>query len=112
MKSENDFYVGQILYIDRGAKIEEVTISSIRRKYLYLDGYYDRYPIDKQTLTYKNKNYTNDSFILVKDKQEILDKNEKSNLLSLLRVCFDWSGKAKDLSLQDLRKIAEILKIE
>ena len=112
MKTENDFYVGQKLYIDKGKRIEEVTISSIRRKYLYLDGYYDRYPIDKQTLTYKNKNYTNDSFTLVKDKQEILDKNEKSNLLRLLRVCFDWNGIAKDLSLEYLRKIAEILKVE
>jgi hypothetical protein len=112
MKSENDFYVGQKLYIDRGAKIEEVTISSIRRKYLYLDGYYDRYPIDKETLTYKSKDYSNADFNLVKDKQEILDRKEKSNLLSLLRSCFDWNGKAKDLSLQDLRKIAEILKLE
>jgi hypothetical protein len=112
MKTENDFYVGQKLYIDRGKRIEEVTISSIGKKYFYLERYFKRNPIDKETLTYKSKDYSDANFTLVKDKQEILDRKEKSLLIGEIRNCFVWNGKGNNLSLEDLRKISEILKVE
>lgn len=107
--------VGQKLYRERFNRnsptdIQEVTISRIAKKYIYLEGWDERYPVNKETLKYEHKVYSQHNFQLYRDKQEILDRRERSKLLDLLQKHFNhWSGGCSKNSLDQLRQVAEIL---
>ena len=107
-------FVGQVLFrekINRNApsEIVEVTVGKVGKKYFYLTGWEERYPIDKETLKYTDKNYSQSNFQLYRDKQDILDRREKSKLYDLLQKHFNWSGNGSKNTLEQLRKAVEVL---
>ena len=107
-------FVGQVLFrekINRNApsEIVEVTVGKVGEKYFYLTGWEERYPIDKETLKYTDKNYSQSNFQLYRDRQEILDRREKSKLYDLLQKHFNWSGNGSKNTLEQLRKAVEVL---
>ena len=107
-------FVGQVLYRElshRNAptEIKEVVVSKIGKKYLYLTGWEERYPVNKDTLKYEDKNYSQSNFQLYRDKQEILDRKEKHNLLDKLQKHFNWSGNGSRNTLEQLRQAVEVL---
>ena len=105
--------VGQILYreksyINEPTKIEEVTVGKIGKKYFYLTGLEERYPIDKETLRYTDKVYIQNGFQLYLDKQKIIDKNEAATLYTNIQKVFrDYSDNR--LTIEQLRNISDIL---
>lgn len=116
MKNDNypNISIGQILYREKSNRnslfeIEEFEVSKIGKKYFYLKGLGERFPIRKETLTYECKNYTQHNFKLYKTKQEILDNREKYNLINKLRKHLDWTGDHKNNSLDQLRAAATAL---
>jgi hypothetical protein len=109
-----DIFVGQVLYREKlirnnPSEVIEVTVGKVGRKYFYLTGWEQRYPINKETLRYEDKNYSQSSFRLYRDKQEIFDLREKDRLLSELQNHFSWSGKGGKNTLLQLRQAAEVL---
>ena len=107
-------FVGQVLYREKSnrnapSEIVEVTVGKVGKKYFYLTGWEERYPIDKETLKYTDKNYNQRNFQLYKDKQEILDRREKSKLFDVLQKHFNWSGNGSRNTLEQLREVANIL---
>lgn len=107
-------YVGQVLFREKfnrnaPSEIAEVTVGKVGKKYFYLTGWEGRYPIDKETLKYTDKNYNQSDFQLYRDKQEILDRREKSKLYDLLQKHFNWSGNRSKNTLEQLRKAVEVL---
>ena len=107
-------FVGQVLFKEiqrRGdpSEIVEVTVGKIGRKYFYLKGHDERYPVDKETLLHTNKDYSQCNFKLYRSKQEILDKREKKRLVDVLRNHFHWSGNSDANTLEQLQKVVEVL---
>ena len=107
-------FIGQVLFREKfnrnaPSEIVEVTVGKVGKKYFYLTGWEERYPIDKETLKYTDKNYIQSNFQLYRDKQEILDRREKSKLYDLLQKHFNWSGNGSKNSLEQLRKVVEVL---
>lgn len=107
-------FVGQVLYREKSnrnapSEIVEVTVGKVGKKYFYLTGLGERYPIDKETLKYTDKKYSQSNFQLYRDKQEILDRREKSKLLDVLQKHFNWSGNGSRNTLEQLRQVANIL---
>ncbi len=107
-------FVGQVLFREKfnrnaPSEIVEVTVGKVGKKYFYLTGWEERYPIDKETLKYTDKNYSQSNFQLYRDKQDILDRREKSKLYDLLQKHFNWSGNGSKNSLEQLRKVVEVL---
>ena len=86
-----------------------MTVGKVDEKYFYLTGWEERYPIDKETLKYTDKNYSQSNFQLYRDRQEILDRREKSKLYDLLQKHFNWSGNGSKNTLEQLRKAVEVL---
>ena len=109
-----EVFVGQILYREKSyrnepTKIEEVIVGKTGKKYFYLTGWEERYPIDKETLRYTDKVYSQNGFQLYRDKQQILDKNETANLYTNIQKVFrDYSNNNR-LTLEQLRNISDIL---
>lgn len=113
---EKKIEVGQILYKVnnnryKNNEIEEVKVEKIGKKYFHLHGHCGRYPVDKYTLRYTDKHYSQSYFQLYHSKQEILDDMEKSALLNLLYNHFSWSGKSRENTLEQLRGVVEILNL-
>jgi hypothetical protein len=107
-------FVGQVLFREKfnrnaPSEIVEVTVGKVGKKYFYLTGWAERYPIDKETLKYTDKNYSQSNFQLYRDKQEILDRREKSKLFDLLQKHFNWSGNGSKNTLEQLRKVVDVL---
>lgn len=108
--------LGQILYRvfqERNQKrqIREYKVTKIGRTYFYCNDR-DDYPIDKETLTYKDKNYSQSNFTLYTTEQEILDMWERSRLLSEIESYFStFYGKKKDGTLEQFREVCKILGI-
>jgi hypothetical protein len=107
-------FVGQVLYREKSrrnepSEIVEVTVGKVGKKYFYLTGWEERYPISKETLKYEDKNYSQSCFQLHRDKQEILDRKEKSSLLDKLQKHFNWSGNGSRNTLEQLRQAVEVL---
>ena len=107
-------FIGQVLFREKfnrnaPSEIVEVTVGKVGKKYFYLTGWEERYPIDKETLKYTDKNYIQSNFQLYRDKQEILDRREKSKLYDLLQKHFNWSGNGSKNTLEQLRKAVEVL---
>jgi len=62
-------FVGQVLYREKSYRdapsdIVEVTVGKVGKKYFYLTGWEERYPVDKETLQYIDKNYSQSNFQL------------------------------------------------
>ena len=109
--------VGQTLYREyarrgRETEILEVTVGRIGRKYFYLSGRDDTDGYDLETLRYIDKNYSQHSSQLYRTKQEILDRNEKNDLLDMLQKHFNWCGKCKHNTLEQLREVAKAAGID
>jgi hypothetical protein len=109
-------FVGQVLYREKfnrnaPSEIIEVTVGKVGKKYFYLTGWEQRYPIDKETLQYTDKNYNQSNFQLYRDKQEILDRKEKERLTDVLYKHFHWSGNKHENTVEQLRKAVEVLGI-
>ena len=107
-------FVGQVLYLEKQrrnepSEIEEVTVGKIGKKYFYLTRWEKRYPVDKETLQYTDKNYSQDNFQLYRDKQEILDRKERGRLTDILYKHFHWSGNKHKNTLEQLKKAVEVL---
>ena len=107
-------FVGQVLFrekINRNApsEIVEVTVGKVGKKYFYLTGWEETYPVDKETLEYTDKNYSQRNFQLYRDKQEILDRKEKERLTDVLYKHFHWSGNKYKNTLEQLKKAVEVL---
>ena len=114
MKSETTLVtakieVGQTLYkVDKNT-INEVVVEKVGTKYFYLAGYLGRYPINKDTIEYMDKEYTQDNFRLYRSKQEISDLVEIRALKQKLSHYF-YQGRVNN-TLEELRSAVEILKI-
>ena len=107
-------FVGQVLYREKQrrnepSEIEEVTVGKIGKKYFYLTIWEERYPVDKETLQYTDKNYSQNNFQLYRDKQEILDRKERGRLTDILYKHFHWSGNKHKNTLEQLKKAVEVL---
>lgn len=107
-------FVGQVLYREKSirnepSEIVEVTVGKVGKKYFYLNGWEEQYPVDKETLQYTDKNYSQSNFQLYRDKQEILDRREKERLTNILYKHFHWSGDKRKNTLEQLRKAVEVL---
>ena len=107
-------FIGQVLFREKfnrnaPSEIVEVTVGKVGKKCFYLTGWEERYAIDKETLKYTDKNYIQSNFQLYRDKQEILDRREKSKLYDLLQKHFNWSGNGSKNTLEQLRKAVEVL---
>jgi len=111
-------FVGQVLYQEVGSKqylsgIRKLTVESVGKKYFYTKEAGSRYPIDKKTLFYQNKKYPQSTFLLYRDKQVILDRNERTLLINKLRVHFDfWKNNSDKNTLEQLRSAVAVLGIE
>jgi hypothetical protein len=104
---------GQVLYREimnrhRPTEIKEYVVGRVARKYFYLIGM-DKYPIEKDTLQYVNKEYSQLSFNLYRSKQEIYDRISRARVLDAIRRHFDWSGNYGRNTLEQLSKAAEVL---
>ena len=107
-------FVGQVLYREKSTRnepseIDEVTVGKVGKKYFYLTGWEEKYPVDKETLEYTDKNYSQRNFQLYRDKQEILDRKEKERLTDVLYKHFLWSGNKHKNTLEQLKKAVEVL---
>ena len=63
-------FIGQVLFREKfnrnaPSEIVEVTVGKVGKKYFYLTGREERYPIDKETLKYTDKNYIQSNFQLL-----------------------------------------------
>ena len=107
-------FIGQVLYREKSTRNEpseivEETVGKVGKKYFYLTGWEERYPVDKETLEYTDKNYSQSNFQLYRDKQEILDRKEKERLTYVLYKHFHRSGNKHKNTLEQLKKAVEVL---
>lgn len=101
---ENNLTIGQILY---DYKLREFRINKIGNKYFECEDRWGRFVIE--TLKFDCPNYTQNQFQLYVSKQEILDIKERQELVSEIKKIF-WGWGKINLSLEQLRKISEIIK--
>ncbi len=113
-----DVYVGMKLFREmfnsRSHELEairEYAVSKVGQKYFYLTGE-KRYTIDKKTLKYTDKIYSQLNFQLYRTKEEIEEKNEKTELFDEIKKYFDWRKGLGGATLAQLRTIAGILGIK
>lgn len=105
--------IGQILYMGYYTKgqppnVTELTITSIGRKFFYCDGFsVRRYSISE--LKHESESSSN-NIQLYLTSQEIIDRWEKDNRLSLIRKQFSSYGSVH-YTLEQLTKVCEILNI-
>lgn len=106
--------VGQKVWVDPSKSFRnskepyEATVSKVGRKYFELeDGFREKYDLEngRQVL---DSSYVKKVYLTF---QEITDKHERDKLYSTLRAKFSDYGTPK-YSLEQLRKVAEILNIE
>lgn len=107
--------VGQTLYKEVNYRndapyIKPVTITSIGRKYFYVDSD-ERQPIDINSLKYTDKNYSQHNFTLKLTENEILESWEHKKLLEKLRKIFSHYSSPK-LTLDQLKQIDKIIAYE
>lgn len=109
-------FVGQVLYREKSirngpSEIQEVTVSKIGKKYFYLTGAGEQFPINIKTLEFTDKIYSQFNFKLYRSKQEILDIKEKSVLRYKLQQHFNLFGNCSKNTLEQLRQAVEVLGI-
>lgn len=100
--------IGDKLYraLSKGDIVEH-TVTSVGRKYLYLDNS-SRYPVDKDTLMYVSANYSQMNRQYYKTKEEIELIYEYSDLLSGIRNALGAYGNPK-IPIEKLRAINAII---
>jgi hypothetical protein len=97
----------EIHYRNDAPYIKQVKITSIGRKYFYVDSD-ERHPIEINSMTYTSKNYSQHNFTLRLTENEILECWEKNKLCEKLRKLFAYFSKP-DLTLDQLRQIDKII---
>jgi len=106
MAQKSDFVVGQNLYTIYNG-IKACPIIKVGFKYLTVKLDYWEVKVDFTNLIEKVDYGSRKQFYLTE--QEILDKAEKDDLIRKLHKHFDLWGKCRNNSLDELRKIVEIL---
>lgn len=107
--------IGKTIFVEvfhhRGpTEIKECKIEKIGNKYFYLDRFSDK-GFDKQTLKYTHKEYPQNNLQAYLTTQEITNRHEKSRLREVLRKHFETWGDSKNNTLEELKQICEILKL-
>lgn len=107
--------VGQVLFLrvknrNEPEHIQSVTVDRIGKKYFYLIEYGEKRPIDKKTLAYTDKDYSQRNLQLYRSTQDIFDMQEKASLYDKLYKHFRFENNSSN-SLEQLREAARILGI-
>jgi hypothetical protein len=110
-------YVGQTLYRDAGyfngkPQISEEKITSIGNKYFYVEGWLAGNKFDKKTLTHKSIVNSHHDIMLYFDTNEIVEKYERNLYLVEIRNQIHRYYDKSVISIEQLRKVAEILGID
>lgn len=104
--------VGQVLY---NRSLQEFIVTRIGKKYFYVkEKQYNskkEIPIEKDSLKYINKDYSQHNFKLYRNEQERLDEKEYLRLRDILYTYFS-SRSTVNCSLGDLKQIVDILKLK
>ena len=105
--------VGDTLYREKGGgniplKMVEYKVEKIGIKYLYLEDL-DRYPINKDTLKYENKEYSHSNFQLYRTAQEILALRERRYFIAGIGEFFRMYNWSNNLTMEQLIKINDII---
>ncbi len=114
-KETDNIIVGQILYFAEGDIIRSAEVKKIAKKYIYVQvvGGWSEYQIDKNTLNYVSKNGHQYNKQFYRTEQEILDIQTKKELRQKICQHLGYSYfKKVDYTLEQLRKVIEILGIE
>jgi len=106
-------FVGQFLFREivsrySPTEIKSYEIDKIGKKFIYVKGL-DKNPINIQDLKYENRNYSQNNIQFYLTEQEILDKNEKQNLIDKIRKSFDWQSNTSNFTLNQLRDVVKTL---
>lgn len=105
----SEVVVGQKLYrLGADSEIRTHIVKRIGSKYFYTEQGGDD-PINKKTLAYNNKNYSQFDYQLYRTEQEIIDLQEVSKLRDQINKFFHWAGGWKTLSLEQLREVSKII---
>jgi len=107
---ENEIKVGQVLYFEfKSGEVGKAIVTKVGRKYFYVDCIMGLY-FDKKTLAVIAPE--RDVFNLYRTEQEIKDRAKKKNLIEQIQLHFlSWKA-YQDLTLEQLRSIAEIIGIK
>lgn len=107
---------GDILYGREGSRhgaqgIMEYKVAKVGRVYFEVDDY-NRRRYSIKTLEYVCKNYSQNNHQLYKTKEEILDMLEHERLSTVIRDEFKYKYGKLPYSLEQLKKVIEILEIK
>lgn len=97
----------ELSYRNSPTEIKEYTVSKIGKKYFYLEEA-DRYAINKETLKYEDKVYSQSNFQLYRAKEEIEQRWEMNRLYDKVQKRFSHYSH-RTVTLEQLRQIAQIL---
>lgn len=112
-----DIKPGQKLYSEIATRannlieIKEYEVENVGRKYIWLKNYHE-YPINRKTLIYTDKVYSQNSFQLYTEAEQIHQLRRKNNLFGVIRHNLMYKQNMMSIPLEDLEKIADILKIK
>jgi hypothetical protein len=108
--------IGQMLYHESAkGNIKSEKIVRIGTKFIFLEDSFGnimtQYPIDKKSLLFAMKKYSQNNRQYYRTEQEILDRNERHDLYMKIKDTFDfWKGKKiDDFTIKQLRDILEII---
>ena len=106
-------FVGQFLFRELVSRysppeIKSYEIEKIGKKFIYVKTL-DKTPINIEDLKYENKNYSQNNIQFYLTEQEILDKNERQNLIDKIRKSFDWQSNTTNFTLNQLRDVVKTL---
>lgn len=95
---------GQILYRQvKGGAISEVKVERVGSKYFYIEG--RKFPFDKKTLKYTNKEYLQHNIQLYLSKQVIMSEVSRRNNYFMIKGFDNWNN----VSDEDLQYIADVI---
>jgi len=103
-----EIQVGTVLYREMtgrnaGTKIKEEVVKRIGAKYIYLDGYSERYPVDRKTLQHVSKEYCQTIFNYTLQKRRFLTDAKRVGFLTCLNLIFlgEMAAKAEQIQLSN-----------
>lgn len=108
--------IGDIFYIEeffrnQRTNIKEVKVCKVGKKYFYLEGHLERYPVRKEDLMHVNKNYSQSNFKLYRTIEEIEQKDLRRDLWFSIRQKIGSSYNSEQFTLEEIQQIANILKL-
>jgi hypothetical protein len=114
---KHELYVGQTLYKESKTDltpngIDEVVVRKVTNKYFYINKIVPKVGINLETLTYTSIINNMNSFKLYTSVEDLLESREKKRLIGLIGKHFSWSGNASEFSVDQLKRIVEILGID